>query len=279
MVAENTEKGFRFVALKMTETTRTINPEFAHKLLKYNPKNRRLNHAHVMGLASQMEEGLFMPELGFISFDKKGQLIDGQHRLHAIIESQTSFKMKIITGLNPDVRNIIDTGLKRSLADILRMDGVENAGIVSGAIAKMLIFDQTGRFDARLNRKFHNADFKKAIKKHPDILICAQKLRPSIIFRRPAQILALYSMCHKVAPRKADDFFLRLMTGENLEKNSPLLEIRRIVLNKIGTRNNIAITDLIFALISVWNASRKGNSYDVGRINEAPRGSVLPKII
>ena len=273
------DKGFRFVALKMTETTRVINPEFAHKLLKYNPKNRRLNSQHVKGLASQMEDGLFMPELGFISFDKKGEMIDGQHRLHAIIESQTSFKMRIITGLDSNVRNVIDTGMKRSLADILRMEGVENAGVVSGAIAKMIIFDETGRFDAKLNRKFHHADFKKAMKKHPEIRICAEKLRPSAIFRRPSQILTLYSLCYKVAPRKADDFFLRLMTGENLEKNSPLLEIRRIVLNKIGTRNNVAMTDLIFALISVWNASRKGKAYDVGRINEAPRGKELPKII
>lgn len=273
------EKNFRFVALKLTETVRTINPEFAHKLLKYNPKNRRLNQSHVKGLASQMEDGLFMPELGFISFDKKGHLIDGQHRLHAIIDSQSTFKIKIITGLDPQVRNIIDTGLKRSLADILRMDGIENASVVSGAIAKIIIFDKHGRFDTRMDRKFHNADYKKAIKKHPEIIICSQKLRPSAIFRRPSQILALYVLCYKVAPRKADDFFLRLMTGENLEKNSPLLEIRRIVLNKIGTRNNIAMVDLIFALVSVWNASRKGKSYDVGRINEAPRGGMLPKII
>ena len=273
------DKGFRFVALKYTETIRTINPEFAHKLLKYNPKNRRLNILHVRGLASQMEDGLFMPELGFISFDKKGQMIDGQHRLYAIIESQTSFKMRIITGLDSKVRNIIDTGLKRTLADILRMDGIDNAAIVSGAIAKMIIFDETGRFDARLNRKFHHADFTKAMKKHPEIRICAEKIRPSAVFRRSPQILALYALCYKVAPRKADDFFLRLMTGENLEKNSPLLEIRRIVLNKIGTRNNVIMTDLIYALISVWNASRKGKSYDVGRINEAPRGKELPKII
>jgi len=272
-------EGFKFVALKLTETTRIINPEFAHKLLKYNPKNRRLNRSHVMGLASQMEEGLFMPELGFISFDKKGQMIDGQHRLHAIIESQTSFKIRILTGLDPSVRHIIDTGMKRTLADILRMDGIENAAVVSGAIAKMIIFGEKGRFDARLNRKLHHADFKKAMEKHPEIRICAEKIRPSGVFRRSPQILALYALCHKVAPRKADEFFLRLMTGENLEKNSPLLEIRRIVLNKIGTRNNVSMTDLIFTLISVWNASRKGNNYDVGRINEAPRGSVLPKII
>jgi len=108
------EKDFRFVALKITETIRTINPEFAHKLLKYNPKNRRVNYPHVKGLASQMEQGLFMPELGFISFDKKGQMI-----------------------------------------------------------AKMIIFDETGRFDARLNRKFHHGDFTKAMKKHPEVRICA----------------------------------------------------------------------------------------------------------
>jgi len=275
----DSEKSFRFVATKITQTIRTINPEFAHKLLKYNPKNRRLNQSHVNSLASQMEEGLFVPELGSISFDKKGHMIDGQHRLHAIIESQTSFKMKIMTGLDPTIRNIIDTGLKRSLADTLRMNGVDNAGVVSGAIAKMIIFEASGRFDARLNRKFHNADYKKALKKHPEIILCAEKLRPSAIFRRPTQLLALYVLFYKVAPRKADDFFLRLMTGENLEKNSPLLEIRRIVLNKIGTRNNIAMPDLIYALISVWNASRKGKAYDVGRINEAQPRAALPKII
>ena len=77
---------------------------------------------------------------------------------------------------------------------------------------------------------------------------------------------------------KLDEFFQKLMTGENLDKKSPLLEIRRIVLSKKG-KNPVEMPDLIFALISVWNASRKGKSYDVGRINEAPRGTAFPKII
>ena len=275
----NSEKGFKFVATKMTETIRTINPEFAHKLLKYNPRNRRLNQLHIRGLASQMEDGLFMPELGFISFDTKGKLIDGQHRLSAIIESQTSFKMKIVTGLDPNIRNSVDTGLKRTLGDMLKMDGVENATMVSGAVAKMVVFDKFGRFDTRLSRKLHSADYKKAFKDYPEILICSQKLRPSPIFRRRSQILALYVLCYRSAPRKADEFFRKLMTGEDLEKNSPLLEIRRIVLNKIGTRTNIGVTDLIFALVSVWNANRKGESYNVGRMNDSPRGKELPKIL
>ena len=64
-----------------------VTPQVAQELLKTQIKNRPLNHFTVKKYANDMANGNWQQCGDTICVDKNGCLTDGQHRLHAIIES------------------------------------------------------------------------------------------------------------------------------------------------------------------------------------------------
>ncbi len=57
-----------------------------------------------------------------IAFDEEGRLIDGQHRLMAVVASGVSVLMVVMTGVSNEAFEAIDRHIKRSVADCLRID-------------------------------------------------------------------------------------------------------------------------------------------------------------
>lgn len=104
----------------MNSSTITITPELAREYLAKNiDKNRPIRKAVVHAYAEQMKRGEWKITPQGISFDQKGRLIDGQHRLMAIIESGAKVPMYVTTGVPVDRMLMIDCGAKRTPADIL----------------------------------------------------------------------------------------------------------------------------------------------------------------
>lgn len=104
----------------MNSSTITITPELAREYLAKNiDKNRPIRKAVVHAYAEQMKRGEWKITPQGISFDQKGRLIDGQHRLMAIIESGAKVPMYVTTGVPVDRMLMIDCGAKRTTADIL----------------------------------------------------------------------------------------------------------------------------------------------------------------
>ena len=102
----------------------SISPEIAWGWLENcNTNNRRVNEKHVRRLARDMVEGNWMLTHEGIAFDKHGKLIDGQHRLWAITEANTTVDMYVWRNIDPDVRIAIDCGKSRSMADVLNIAG------------------------------------------------------------------------------------------------------------------------------------------------------------
>lgn len=55
-----------------------------------------------------------------------GTLLDGQHRLLAIVESDCTVPVHLATNCPPECFTAIDTGHSRTAGDILKMEGVQN---------------------------------------------------------------------------------------------------------------------------------------------------------
>lgn len=100
-----------------------VDSDIAEKMLAYNVKNRRQRKEAVNYLKHQIETGEWRDDHPQpVVFSDAGRLIDGQHRLQAIAESniKTPEKMLILrveTGARDDVREYMDTGVPRSLDD------------------------------------------------------------------------------------------------------------------------------------------------------------------
>lgn len=72
-----------------------ISPEQAAKWLERNDNNRNVNVAKVKKMAKDMREGHWDTTHQGIAIASDGTLVDGQHRLLAIVESGVTVRMNV----------------------------------------------------------------------------------------------------------------------------------------------------------------------------------------
>ena len=96
-----------------------ITPALAAEFLRHNKSNRPVVKNQVARLARAMQEGSFETLPAGISFDRDGNLIDGQHRLNAVIKSGCTVKMAVTRNAKSSI--YMDRGVRRTTADNLQM--------------------------------------------------------------------------------------------------------------------------------------------------------------
>lgn len=113
---------------QMTPYVVDITPQKAQEMLdKTTKENRRLRTPVVDGYVRDMLAGKW--RLGtVIAIDTEGNVIDGQHRLNAVIESGTTQQFYIRSGVEPE-NAIFDTGAPRTLHDVLKLTNPDMSDI------------------------------------------------------------------------------------------------------------------------------------------------------
>ena len=102
----------------MNPQVQLVTPEMAKEYLAKNTDNRNKRGWWVSGLASQIKRGEWIPTHQGVGITKSGKLIDGQHRLEAIIEANIPVEMMVTTGVRDDAYKVLDNGIKRTLSDL-----------------------------------------------------------------------------------------------------------------------------------------------------------------
>ena len=103
----------------------TITPNEASKYLANNPANRKINESIVRAMAEDMKAGRWMQTHQGIAISKTGRLLDGQHRLSAVIKAGIPVKMMVTFDVDEKAMDAIDQGRKRSISDIFLFSGEE----------------------------------------------------------------------------------------------------------------------------------------------------------
>ncbi len=120
----------------------TLTPELAKELLKKNIGNRDLKGIK-NSYVSQMKSGAWKENGEPIIIDVNGVVKDGQHRLYAVIEANHTYKVPLISGVEPDVMDTIDTGTNRSLHDVLKLNGFKYHSLKASVVKQVLKYEQT----------------------------------------------------------------------------------------------------------------------------------------
>jgi hypothetical protein len=124
-----------------------VTPELAELWLSLNHRNRTLRANLIRSFASDMSEGRWRFEGSPIKFDITGQLIDGQHRLHAIVLASITVRMLVVVDIEADAMDVIDSGAKRTAGDMFRLHDRENAGVLA-AVARLALGWQEGEIQS-----------------------------------------------------------------------------------------------------------------------------------
>ena len=112
----------------------SITPQLAEIYLGKNTHNRNLNKRVVDKYANDIKMGFWHFDGAPIRFAADGTLLDGQHRLHAIIKSNTALDILVVRGLGNETQATMDIGSVRQACNFLQMNGVRNATIIASMV-------------------------------------------------------------------------------------------------------------------------------------------------
>lgn len=108
-----------------TVSFETITPAIAQRYLDQNKVNRKLRESRVALFINIILNGLWQTTHQGIAFDIHGNISDGQHRLHAIVRTNTTVEVMVTRGLNREETLAVDTAaLVRTAADSAHYAGV-----------------------------------------------------------------------------------------------------------------------------------------------------------
>jgi len=136
-----------------------VTPELARKWLDLARFNRDINDAVVSQYVRQIKEGLWRCTHQGIALTRARVLIDGQHRLLAVIEAGRTVPMTVFVDEPEENFEFIDCGRTRSHLDMMRLSQRNNA--LSSLHSMTLKAFLAGRFcnttnwsNAELNREY-----------------------------------------------------------------------------------------------------------------------------
>jgi hypothetical protein len=117
-----------------------ITPAKAETLLAANTSNRPLSKSTVRAFAEAMRRGDWLVTHQGIAFDTTGVLVDGQHRLAAIIEADLPVEMTVFTEVEPNTFDVLDTGKRRNAADVLAIEGEKSTTMLAAMVRTVWLY-------------------------------------------------------------------------------------------------------------------------------------------
>ena len=239
-----------------------VTPNMATEWLEQNKRNRHIRQSHVDDLAQQIKNGLWKFDGATIRFDKEGNILDGQHRLWAVIESGLSIDTFVVNGLDSDVFAVIDTGIVRTSADVLsRLDMTpQERRTASTAVAWIM------RYRAKKcqgSMKVSNQAVFDFVSNTPKLL---NSIRFSHQFTYQERLLPkgvtcfLHFLMAKKEERQANSFFSGVFYGNDLKAGTPAFFLRNALLvDRISKRKPRPYTQ-VGTTIKAWNHVRNGTT-------------------
>lgn len=236
-----------------------VTPALAHDWLGYNTHNRRLRDRVINAYASDMKAGAWQWNGESIKFAVGGALLDGQHRLAAIVAADVTIPMLVVRGLPDEVQDTVDGGTKRKFSDVLQLRGELNYSTLA-ALARRIALWEAGIRRTGGNFAPTNAQLLQVIEKYPDTRE-ASTVGNHVSTRcgLPGSICAFgYWLFSRIDDSDASFFFDRLHDGQNLVKGDPVYELRRVAEASRTVRGERSSTFLTAVMIKAWNAYRDG---------------------
>lgn len=237
-----------------------ISPEMARLWLERNVGNRPASPAHIAKLEKAMRSGQWKMAGDPIRFSKTGKLIDGQHRLQAILNSGMTITCVVMRELDDEVFDVIDDGKQRVKSDVLHVSlGLPAKTCEILAVAAVLALDyEAGLFN------FHGKSDKAAVldfvKRNPSMIASAEVAqgipRGAPCPKSYAAFFHFYAA--KTNSVDAARFIERFMVGAVDGAGDNLLHLFKRCQTASRDRRPLSRRVILGSMIRIWNAEQRG---------------------
>jgi hypothetical protein len=239
-----------------------VTPDLAEKWLRQNTRNRNVRGRAVFDYARDMAAGKWLQNGEAIKFAADGTLLDGQHRLMAVVSAGVPVHLLIVTGLALETQETMDAGRKRTTADALGLRGETNAPVLASILKRVWMWD-AGDYKFSGNVAPTTAECAELLQERPEIRRSAEiAVRIHGTFRYLPQ--SIVGTSHHVFSRidvsQAVWFFARLGDGAELPGGHPVLTLRTRAMTEAADRRQTPPDRQMAYLVRAWNAVREGRS-------------------
>lgn len=245
-----------------------ITPTLAESWLTSNLANRPVTENKVRQYAADMIAGKWRVNGESIIIGKDGTLLNGQHRLAAVVRSGVAIESMVTWDVDPDTFTTMDTGRPRGATDVLAIKGYQNTARLAGsanAVNAYYKLGVIGRTSARI--RFTNDEMLTFVLENPTIVDSVTRVERTglrIKGTSPSNLAAIHFLIGPGNEPKRDAFFDALDHGANLGSGHPVLALRNRLHANAATRT---MDDMYVAAIIVksWTAFKAGRTISLLR--------------
>lgn len=234
----------------------------AQRWLSKNSRNRNLNPSVVRRYAADMSAGRWPLTGEPVKFDAQGNLLDGQHRLAAIVAADVTLPIFVVRGLDESSQAFMDTGRKRTVQDQLSMSGHRNPAILAAA-GRLALRWETNRLNTARNEA-SDAEVRQFIRDNPPLIACAD-LAGSLVGRLDMPPSVVATAAFGLSKANGDlgrvaGWFADLADMRTSGAGDPKAALLHRFSSARRSRERISAEAALSLVVRAWNAEVQGKS-------------------
>jgi hypothetical protein len=247
-----------------------VTPRMAEEILSRNTRNRPLKAGVVERYARDMAAKKWKHNAMPIRIAADGTLMDGQHRLWAVIESATPTDMILLDGLPEDAIDSIDNGAARGYSDYRTIRAKAEGQAMSypnefQAVLRWIYWYQTmwpslsrGRVGSKIGTFAELDEIAEQYPKLTEYIGDAKAAVHKTHIIRQSTLAFVYSLAAEYDQNKAALWLDVLQRGVTDVPDHPALALReRMISAKVNREKLDPMHELVFVIKS-WNAWAQG---------------------
>ncbi|MDB5396943.1 MAG: hypothetical protein JWM91_4449 [Rhodospirillales bacterium] len=225
-----------------------INPGLAMQYLSHNIGNRHVSRAHVEAIARDIAQGRWMFNAQPICFARDGRLLNGQHRLQAVILADRGIEVQVVRGLNEAAYATYDNHAKRRADLGNRLDSFGDRALAY-AMANLLWKHERKTLSMR-SAKATAAEIQQIISEHPRLLVLRSFARKMGHLGRASVIGYAAYVMERDDSVLAPTFLAALENGSDQRPGHPVLALRAALQKSRG--NKASQSEQLSLLLAGW---------------------------
>jgi hypothetical protein len=251
-----------------------VDVDTARQWLDSMAPNRKVSNTNLSNMVRAMEEGRWHTDGSPIKFDQTGRLVDGQHRLYAIIHTGIPQTFLVVWGVSELAMTTLDTGRTRNRADVIMIHdpSVVDVNNVAAATTMMLRWSKGARNNNLRNDYVSNDEVVVFYDEHKEDILEAvrhgRRVQHGVGAGSNQAFSLLWWLLSEKDAEDAEFFWDRLMDGQGLESGNPIYALRELLRREAmtaSTRERMRADVIIALTIKAWNAYRQGESIQLLR--------------
>ena len=259
-----------------------ITPAEAKKLLEANTSNRPICKNTVARYARMMTNGEWQENGDVIRIGQSGRLLDGQHRLLAIIKSGKSYWYNVTSDIPDDAFTCIDTGRLRLAGDVFAIEGIPRSR-TTAAVVRTCLALRDGHFFAAVSgssplKPSHQAILTEYRTNHDAYDMArkyAEMCRKEIGIMTEKDIGGIYAylvIYRRHSHDKVRHFFRDLFFCEGHNRAVNLLRSR--LLKDRLSKSRLTVIYKMKLIAKTWNAWLDGKELRTLKCGDTPAGKL-----